>query len=396
MKILMVTPYVPYPPASGGQIRTFNLLKYLSKRNYIVLVALYKKDSEKEYLSALKQYCDEVYLCKRPEKPWQIKTILKAIFTLKPFLIARNFSQEAQHTIKQLLKDEKFDVIHSETFYVMPHLPETKTPVFLVEQTIEFEVYQHFVDSLPFFLRPVLYIDILKLRYWEKFYWRRAELMATVSDTDRNTVMKVAKDLDPVVIPNGAGEDMVIETLDKKPLKQLKLLFQGNFSWLQNVEAAEFLINSVYPTLRKSFPHMELIIAGQHANKIRKSHPEISVVEIPIHDTQTVINLYKQASLFIAPIFGPGGTRLKLLAAMACGLPIISTKTGVSGLDVTDGENVLLANTPDEFAKQIKRVIEDKGLYNSLRENAHTLILKKNNWKVLAKELENTYKKIKP
>ncbi len=396
MKILMVTPYVPYPPASGGQIRTFNLLKYLSKRNYIVLVALYKKDSEKEYLSALKQYCDEVYLCKRPEKPWQIKTILKAIFTLKPFLIARNFSQEAQHTIKQLLKDEKFDVIHSETFYVMPHLPETKTPVFLVEQTIEFEVYQHFVDSLPFFLRPVLYIDILKLRYWEKFYWRRAELMATVSDTDRNTVMKVAKDLDPVVIPNGAGEDMVIETLDKKPLKQLKLLFQGNFSWLQNVEAAEFLINSVYPTLRKSFPHMELIIAGQHANKIRKSHPEISVVEIPIHDTQTVINLYKQASLFIAPIFGPGGTRLKLLAAMACGLPIISTKTGVSGLDVTDGENVLLANTPDEFAKQIKRVIEDKGLYNSLRENAHTLILKKYNWKVIAKELENTYKKIKP
>ncbi|MBP6044595.1 MAG: glycosyltransferase family 4 protein [Microgenomates group bacterium] len=396
MKILMVTPYVPYPPSSGGQIRTFNLLKYLSKRNYIVLVALYKKDSEKEYLSALKQYCDEVYLCKRPEKPWQLKTILKALFTLKPFLIARNFSHEAQHTIEQLLKDEKFDVIHSETFYVMPHLPATKTPVFLVEQTIEFEVYQHFVDSLPFILRPILYIDILKLRYWEKFYWKRATLMATVSNTDRDTVMKVAPELDPVVIPNGAGEDMVIERLGKKPLNQLKLLFQGNFSWLQNVEAAEFLINSVYPTLRKNFPHMQLIIAGQHAKKIKRSHPEISIVEIPIHDTQTVIKLYKEAYLFIAPIFGPGGTRLKLLAAMACGLPIISTKTGVSGLDVTDGENVLLANTPDEFASQIRKIIEDKDLYNSLRESAHTLILKKYSWKVIAKELENTYLKIKP
>lgn len=396
MKILMVTPYVPYPPASGGQIRTFNLLKYLSKRNYIVLVALYKKDSEKEYLSELKQYCDEVYLCKRPEKPWQMRTILKAIFTSQPFLIARNFSFEAQSIIKQLLKDENYDVIHSETFYVMPHLPQTKTPVFLVEQTIEFEVYQHFVDSLPFLLRPILYIDILKLRYWEKFYWRRAALMATVSDTDRNTVTKVAPDLDPVVIPNGAGEDMVVTTLSKKPITHLKLLFQGNFSWLQNVEAADFLINSVYPTLRKNFPEMELIIAGQHANKIKHSHPDIKLVEIPIHDTKTVIDLYKNATLFISPIFGPGGTRLKLLAAMACGLPIISTQTGVSGLDVTDGVNVLLANSPDEFASQIKRVMEDNKLYNSLRENAHTLILKKYNWKVIAKALENTYKKIKP
>ncbi len=396
MKILMVTPYVPYPPASGGQIRTFNLLKYLSKRNYIVLVALYKKDSEKEYLADLKRYCDEVYLCKRPEKPWQIKTILKAVFTTQPFLIARNFSIEAQNSIKQLLKDEKYDVIHSETFYVMPHLPQTKTPVFLVEQTIEFEVYQHFVDSLPFFMRPLLYIDILKLKFWEKYYWRRAELMATVSETDRSTVIKVAPDLNPVVIPNGAGEDMIIETLQTKPIKKMKLLFQGNFSWLQNVEAAEFLINSVYPTLREIFPEMELIIAGQHANKINKSHPEITIVEIPIHDTKTVIDLYKKATLFIAPIFGPGGTRLKLLAAMACGLPIISTKTGVSGLDVTDGVNVLLANTPLEFAQQIKRVMGDKKLYNSLRENAHTLILKKYNWKIIAKELENTYKKIKP
>jgi len=396
MKILMVTPYVPYPPASGGQIRTFNLLKYLSKKNYIVLVALYKKDSEKEYLTDLKKYCDEVYLCKRPEKPWQLRTLLKAFFTTQPFLIARNFSIEAQNCIKQLLKDEKYDVIHSETFYVMPHLPQTKAPVFLVEQTIEFEVYQHFVDSLPFFIRPILYIDILKLKFWEKYYWRRAELMATVSETDRNTVIKVAPDLNPVVIPNGAGEDMVIEKLKNKPIKQLKLLFQGNFSWLQNVEAAEFLINSVYPTLQKNFPEMRLIIAGQHANKIKQSHPEISIVEIQIHDTKTVIDLYKKATLFIAPIFGPGGTRLKLLAAMACGLPIISTKTGVSGLDVTDGVDVLLANSPEEFAEQIKRVMADQVLYNSLRENAHSLILKKYNWKMIAKELENTYKKIKP
>ncbi len=396
MKILMVTPYVPYPPASGGQIRTFNLLKYLSKKNYIVLVALYKKDSDKAYLENLKQHCDEVYLCKRPEKPWQLKTIFKSIFSRQPFLIARNFSSEAQERIQNLLEYEQFDVIHSETFYVMPHIPKTKSPIMLVEQTIEFEVYQHFVDSLPFIIRPFLNLDILKLKYWEKYYWRSATIMATVSETDRKTVKSVAPDLDPVVIPNGAGEDMMIDVLPQKKARTLELLFLGNFSWLQNVEAAEFLLTKIYPVLLKTFPHMQLTIAGQHAGKIRTEKPSVSVVEIPIDDTQTVIDLYKRATLFISPIFGPGGTRLKVLAAMACGLPIISTKTGVSGLDVVPDQHVLIANTPEEFVKQITRVIENNELYNSLRSNAHHLIKKKYSWKAIAKELENTYKKIKP
>src|SRR5438045_863340 len=142
MKILMVTPYLPYPPASGGQIRTLNLLKYLSKNNDIYLVALYKKESDKKYLSHLKPYCEEIHLCKRSENPWQLSLILKSILSLKPFLIVRNFSKQAEDAIEQLLKNQNFDVIHSETFYVMPHIPATRIPILLVEQTIEYKVYQ--------------------------------------------------------------------------------------------------------------------------------------------------------------------------------------------------------------------------------------------------------------
>ena len=136
MKILMVTPYLPYPAASGGQIRTLNLLKYLCKENEITLVALYKSNSQKFHSEYLKKYCKEIYLCKRPESPWQPGLILKSIFSLKPFLVVRNFSSEAADVIARLLKEEKFDVIHSETFYVMPHIPDTGVPILLVEQTI--------------------------------------------------------------------------------------------------------------------------------------------------------------------------------------------------------------------------------------------------------------------
>src|SRR3989304_2019379 len=108
MKILMLTPYLPYPPASGGQIRTLNLLKYLSKNNEISLIALYKNENEKTYAKYLQSYCKKIYLCKRAEKPWQIKNILKSVFSLLPFLIVRNFSEEAKHTVEKLLMEKSF------------------------------------------------------------------------------------------------------------------------------------------------------------------------------------------------------------------------------------------------------------------------------------------------
>ena len=127
----MLTPYVPYPPSSGGQIITLNLLRYLSKKNEITLVALYKKDNEKKYFNHLKQFCKNIYLCKRPENPWKINIILKTILSRLPFLIVRNFSSQAKQVIEQLLNQEQFDVIHAETFYIMPHIPDTKTPIVL-------------------------------------------------------------------------------------------------------------------------------------------------------------------------------------------------------------------------------------------------------------------------
>lgn len=394
MKILMVTPYVPYPPASGGQIRTLNLLKYLQKKHYIVLVALSKDSKDKEYIKHLKNYCDEVHICKRPEKPWMFKNIFKSVFSLKPFLIVRNFSEEASSKINELLQYETFDVIHCETFYVMPHIPLTKTPVVLVEQTIEFLVYKHFIQTLPIFLRLPLYLDIWKLRYWERLYWKKAALMATVSEQDKKTVIDEDPQLTPIVIPNGAGEDMIIDKLPKKMEFGKTLLFQGNFAWLQNKEAAEYLMRKLYPHVIKRIPDIKVKVAGQHAQALPNVNG-VKIVNIDPKNVEEVKKLYRDATLFIAPIFGPGGTRLKILAAMASGLPIVSSQVGVEGLEVENGKHVLIANSPAEFVDAIDLLLKDPILYESLRINAFELVQKKYNWKTIAKDLETAYLTIK-
>ncbi|MDO8610411.1 MAG: glycosyltransferase, partial [bacterium] len=299
MKILMLTPYVPYPPSSGGQIRTFNLLKYLSQKHDITLVALYKNDTEKKYLSHLKQYCKKIYLCRRPKKPWQFNNIFKAIFSSQPFLVVRNYSKEAKEIVDQLLKKQRFDVIHAETFYIMPHISYTKIPIVLVEQTIEYKVYQHFINTLPCIIRFILTFDILKLKYRERFFWRKANIVAAVSESDETMIKQLEPHIKTTIVPNGAGDEMIAQKLTPKDLREPIIFFQGNFNWLQNVEAAKYLIQSIYPNLIKLLPSMKLIISGQNAHKIKLSgQKNISIVDIDPGDSTTVLELFKKATLF--------------------------------------------------------------------------------------------------
>jgi len=395
MKILMLTPYVPYPPSSGGQVRTLNLLKYLSKNNQITLVCLYKNDMEKNYYQNLKKYCQEIYFCSRSASPWRLKNILRTIFSRYPFLVVRNFSNEAKDLLNLLLKKENFDIIHAETFYIMPHLPPTKIPIFLLEQTIEYRVYEHFVNSLPFFLRPIFFYDVIKLKKTEIEFWKKAAKVGTVSPND-GAIIKRWIGQSPVIIPNAAGDEMVINKLPKKNLKKPIILFQGNFFWLQNTEAANYLIKKIIP-LSKNLPvKVKFIIAGQNArNKLKNNQiSNLEIYDIDERNIGLVKKLYQKATLFISPIFGPGGTRLKILAAMAMGVPIISTSTGVSGLELTDGKEILLAENAEDFIKKIEEILDNEKLYYQLQKNAYQLIKKKYNWVNVAKKLEKVYQEM--
>ena len=173
------------------------------------------------------------------------------------------------------------------------------------------------------------------------------------------------------------------------------VFFQGNFFWLQNVEAANFIIDRIYPKLAKVLPHIKVVIAGQNAKKLGNLiNKNIRIVNIEPDNINKVKELFKKNTLFIAPIFGPGGTRLKILAAMGSGMPVISTGTGIEGLEVTNMKNVMIANNPEGFISKIKQLLTDKNLYEKIRSNAYKLVKEKYQWNQTAKELETVYKNL--
>lgn len=390
----MLTPYLPYPPSSGGQIRSYNLIKHLSKKHQITLYSLIKYDKEKDYVNELEKYCQRVKVFKRAEKPWTLPNIFKTGFSLYPFLVVRNFSKEEKNDLAQILKEENFDIIHAETFYASPHIPKTKIPVVLVDQTIEYQVYQHFVEKFKyFFLRPLLWIDVLKIKFWEMYYWKKAAKVVAVSDSDAKKMKHLVAGLDVAVVPNGVGEDLME---DLPPHYSKKILFLGNYDWMQNSEAARILAKEVLPLIVKKLPETKLLIVGQHTEKIADlASDDIELRDLKIEDIEGVKKACQECGVLVAPLYGPGGTRLKILGAMAARLPVVTTNVGIEGIEAANGETVLYGKTPAELADLTVKVLEDKNLYSNLVKNARFLVEQTYSYHAIAKKLDAIYEEVK-
>lgn len=394
MKVLMLTPYLPFPPSSGGQVRSFNLIKHLSKTHEITLFSLIKSDEERKFVGELKKYCKEVFVFSRSRTPWTLRNILLTGFGPFPFLVIRNLSSKQKKAVKEELKKHRYDLIHAETFYVMPHIPETKVPILLVEQTIEYLVYKHFVQGLKNPIMRVLFnIDVAKLRFWEKLYWGKADGVVAVSEADKKEMLKLAPGLDVGLVPNGVNLDFfrVKKTFsDENP----KILFVANFKWLQNVEAAELLIREVFPFVLKGFPSAKLWIVGQHIPQsiLSNRSDRILVDNLKEDDEESIRKAYFEASVFLSPLRGPGGTRLKHFAAMASKLPLITTSVGAEGLSVEDGKHLLVRNTPRKLADAAVWILKNPGRAKELADNARVLVEKKYSWYKMSQFLDRIYK----
>ncbi len=394
MKILMLTPYLPYPPSSGGQVRSYNLIKNLASKHEITLFSLIKNEKEKNYIVELEKYCHKVRVFNRPQKPWTFKNILRTGFSRFPFLVIRNLSEEEKKSVIDELNSEKYDLIHAETFYVMPHIPKTQIPILLVDQTIEFQVYQHYVkNNKSFFLKPFLYLDVFKIKYWELAFWQKADMVVAVSESDKEKMLKLVNLLKVRVVPNGAGEDLMNVWEKRNPQKIPTVFFQANFSWLENIESANTLVEKIFPLVKEKVPAVQCWIVGQSAKEkvggLEKK--DIKIINLENSDIKGVIDAYKKATVFVAPLEGPGGTRLKILGAMAAGVPIVTSQIGIEGIDAKDNGEVLIAQNWQEMAEKTVFLLKNKKIYERLAQNARRLVEEKYSYKSIADLLSKFY-----
>lgn len=393
MKILMLTPYLPYPLLSGGQIRTYNLLKKLATKHEITLFALIKNEAEKEYIPELEKYCHKVQVFQRSEKPFTLKNIAKALFSSYPFLVIRNYVPEAIEAIKQELANEKYDLIHAETFYMMPHLTESDIPTILVEQTIEYLGYESYAKKAPTFIQPLLETDIKKIRRWERHYWRACDKLIVMSDDDKEFIGKQIDQKKIEVVANGV-DSAWFDQVPRKLTPEPTILSVGTFKWLPNQEAVDFLVQKIWPEIKKLLPKIKLWIVGNAPTSKVISYGEKDPQIEVLGRVEDIRDAFKQAHVLVAPVFSGKGTRYKILEAMASGTPVVASKIAVEGLSIKHGTHVLTSNSAHELAELTVKVIQDKELWHKLSVNGKKFVSENFDWQEISKKLDMIYKEI--
>jgi len=393
MKILMLTPYLPYPPNSGGQVRSFNLIKNLAKDHQITLFSLIKEEKEKKYIKELKKYCKKVKVFYRSTKPWTLKNILKTAFGFYPFLVIRNFSSEEKKALEEELKKE-YDIIHAENFYVMPHIPPTEIPILLTEQTILYRVFQHFVETLPwylFFLKPILMIDVWKLKFWEVYFWKKADWLTAVSLGDKKFISRLSGRKDVEIIPNGVDFGYFSQKIASKSKTPLLLFGAADFHWIQNKEGAEILLKDIWPKIKKKIKNVRLWIVGKIAPQVLKEFVnEEGVVIEEIDDSRKA---YRRSWILVAPMRSGGGSRTKFFEAMASGLPIVTTTKGAEGIEVKSGQGIIIEKE-GKIARTVVNLILNPKRLKEIGMRGRKLVKKKYDWAKSAQELSCLYEKI--
>jgi glycosyltransferase involved in cell wall biosynthesis len=387
MKILFVCAVFPYPLHSGGQIRVYNLLKRLSNEHEITLCSFIRKEEEKKYIHNL-SFCRSVYVVLRGHA-WRPSYIVKSLLGKYPLVMSTYDNNQMRMLVARNLYGK--DCIHVEPGYVWPAIPKTTLPIVVCEHNIEHTVYQEYADSHRYpFVYTVMKNDVEKLRRWEMIIWKKAAHLIAVSEEDASEMRKVRSD-NISIVPNGIDEKMFLYRPKKTVPKQFTCLFVGNFRWIQNIDAAQFLLKDLWPQIHDVFPNAVLRIVGRDFPK--KFLPvSSSIIIVPY--VEDIRNELSACDIVLAPIRIGGGTKYKILEAMAMGRGVITTTKGVQGLPLIHKRHCLIADEIPQWIESIRYMVENPSECKKIVNNARMLVEKEYSWDKIANTLSAVWKRL--
>ncbi len=387
----MISSYLPFPLHSGGHIRLYNLIKQLSKENEITLICEKRDFQTERDTEEVEKICKKVVTVPR-KKQWSIQNILKTGFSSNPFLITGHTSEEMKTAIKDEMVRETFDLIHVETFYVFQNLPKVTIPVVLVEHNIEYLVYKRYADLVNPLVKPFLLIDILKIKKKEEQAWDRANKLIAVSNVEK----KVMQREHVTVIPNGVDtEQFKFRDFQTLP-KEKRILFIGDFKWLQNRDSLEFILKEIWPKVMSKFSELnkeldlKLWVVGRNLPESFKEY-KIPNVIFDTNNKDETWDIFKKSFILLAPLRAAGGTSYKVLEAMSSGVGIVTTNLGIEGLEAQSGVHVLAAQTADDLANCVVDLSLDSSLYRKLTINSRKFVEQNYDWKIISEKLNKIY-----
>lgn len=398
MKVLFVAPYLPSPPRFGGQRRLDGLMRGLTERHEVSVLAFNKLDPYAEMsLEATRRFCHHVATVPEVDlesvgktKRWLQARSLISRNSYEGMLVRkrRNF----QEHLHKMLSDNHYDVVQIEFAQMGAYDFAWKgwnSPLLVLdEHNIEYDLARRSAETSESVARRVYNaMNWRKLRVEERRVWSKCDGIVVTSPRDNDLVVDGTRRLSTAVVPNGVDVE-AFQPASSEPDPD-RILFFGAINYFPNQDGVVHFIDHTLPLILAKRPQAKLWIVGPGARKPVVDRQTASIVITGFVDD---LNEHlDKAAVVVVPLRIGGGTRLKIVEAMAKGKAIVSTRIGAEGLDIVHGTHALLADTPEEFAAHVETLLADPALAQRIGAAARELAVERYSWTAVVKTLEEFY-----
>jgi polysaccharide biosynthesis protein PslH len=393
MNILFLAPRLPWPLDTGGRLRTFNLFKQLSKIARMHMVSFSFEARDEEWKKEIEKLGVKVTLVPAQESS-SLERVWDIAFNSLPHSIAKYQKSSMRSTLENLSKSEHFDALHIDHIHMAYYNRYFKgIPCFLDAHNVEYKIWERCGEVEPMGIKKLLYYQqSSKMKTYEAIKTKEFKGVFTCSSDDQ----KFFKDITSVevplyVIPNGVDTEFNAPDPSQGSNEEEAIVFTGSMNWLPNEDAITFFCDKILPLIWKKKASVKFYVVGKNPSLIIKDlaqHDQRVIITGRVEDVRPYI---RRARVSIVPLRIGGGTRLKILEAMALSQAIVSTSIGAEGIEYTDGKNILIGDSPQDFADKILLVLNDPQRSREIGIEARKFVCGKYDWNIIGQKLKTIY-----
>lgn len=382
LKILLLTPYSPVPAYSGGAIRRMEQIRFLGCRYPLAIVSFIHSDSEYDLLAKLQEFCFLAIPIRRRE--------LKIPFVSKKSDLIAKFASWKMRIVLRRLRSLKFDIVLIDSIFMAQYaLLFSDSYRILLEQNIESTILVRTLALSELFADADQISDkrseIRLLQEYENKTWSEFLLRAVVSEIDKQELDSRCSVGKTIVVKNGVDTQAMAPGTHSSNSK--KILFMGILSYEANIDAIAYFIKDILPLIWQIAADVKFCIAGANPTLEVYSLANDARIEI-IANPEDMNQVALSCILTVVPLRLGSGTRIKILQAMAMGLPVVSTSLGAEGLEVVDNQHLSICDQPQQFAAAVVRLTSDLSFRRHLQSNARQLVEERYDWHKIWNEFE--------
>ncbi len=390
MKILFITSKVPFPPDDGGKIVTFETIRELAIRGNEITLVCFNSDQNKG-LYEICRYC-RLQLVKANIHNSYPKAFMN-LFSSIPYTISKYQSDSFKDKLKHLISKNRYDVAVVDHLHMAAYglfiKEQFKIPVILREHNLETVIWQRlYLETKNLLLKVYAWLQYKRFFKYESTIAARFDKCMMISSTDKLKIESMNPSIKACVIPAGVDTSYFFPLAINE--EQNSIISVGSLDWYPNVEGILWFLSDIWPLIKTEIPVAKFYIVGKNPPyKLIKLLSDDVVVTGYVKDVREYI---AKSPVFVVPIKTGSGVRIKILNAMAMGKAIVSTAVGCEGLDIESEKNIYIAQTGQQFAEYVIKLLKNKDERVRLGNEAQKLIKQQYSWDLIGEMIENELK----